>query len=541
MNIFCEECGNKLTPGDKFCQNCGTPVAEESDLSQNGTGPDFFRNSNLLFKDETKDIDFGIILTNYYSFENKLGKEETNRLQKGLDIYIDQQKKKGINYLVLDASDNYFKKIENGNWKHYVDLLIRGINIVFDRIGARITYVMILGGTEIVPMPIFQNPYSSTHDKDIDSDFPYCTLSVSENWEQEGVFTPRVLTGRIPTGNDTTTDDILTLLQNTQSGVSKSSLKKSFGLSAQVWEGASKYIYDQVGKKKLHLSPEITLDNIKKHYRNDTAMHYFNLHGGNTSPFWVGQLGTKTYPVAFTPSQISQSKMINILGVEACYGARFINLNKADSILLSALGTKTVSFVGSSRVAYGQAKTPINHADIVIQDFLLDMQNGTTAGEAFLNARFHAFKYNYDTNPILGILTMLEFNLFGDPAFSIKERKFFGSKNLAKDFSGKIDNLEISENDLELAKPKTQTESSTYSIITNAVDEAQRKITNLINQNVWNKYPDFKGITPKYHKFSFLGKNVSHLAYKKTTPLFDQYILVSTDESGNVIDEVLSK
>jgi len=539
MNNFCEECGSKIVQGDKFCQNCGNSVnTNQEQVNEVNSAFDFFYNKKSIFIDDNQNYQFGILLTNFKQLIEKFGIEKTEKLKQSLNVYLNTHKKNGIIYLLLDTSDNYLLLPNKKNWKQHVKLLIKGVKTIKKKINSKVSYILLLGGDEIIPMPVFPNPVPSLEsDIDVDSDLPYSTLSVSEDLNKEENRTPVIMTGRIPTGIDTTVDDIINLLNNTQDSMKKFSTEKTFGLSAFVWSGASNYVNNNVCKESLFLSPNITVENIDNHYDNNINIHYFNLHGSNSEAEWMGQKSTE-YPKAFSPSKISNSKVNNILGVEACYGARFINLRKQDSILLSALSTKTISFVGSSRIALGPADPPISLADIIIHDYLGEIQSGLPAGGAFIRARNHAFLNNIDKDPTTGLLTIIEFNLFGDPAFCINS-----VKNIKSDtFSTDATNLkEIPENDLVMTKSSTISNFSTYSIITNAVDTAQRKINEAVNKNIWNKYPDFKGIAPKYHEYKFNGKTFKQLSYKKEQKLFDQFIIVNTNDSGEIINESLSK
>jgi hypothetical protein len=88
--------------------------------------------------------------------------------------------------------------------------------------------------------------------------------------------------------------------------------------------------------------------------------------------------------------------------------------------LLQALASGTLGFVGSSRIAFGPAEPPINLADVIIGQFLKNVAEGESTGRSHMNARndlWHAIE-----NDAHSRLTVLEFNLFGDPNFVAYQR-----------------------------------------------------------------------------------------------------------------------
>ncbi len=564
MNKFCEECGNKLTPGDKFCDQCGTPVPQpepspqeepqaqqpllENERQSQSLTFSFFKEKRVNEIAE-KDWYYGILLTNFKKLNEKFGRNETEKLKEVLEVYTDFYKSMGLQYLVLDTSDNVLKTINGKNWKHHVNLLRKAVKRLKNKLKVDARFVMIFGGHEIIPMPLFPNPNTATSDKDVDSDLPYSTLSIKDPQESDEARTPTLPVGRIPTGTNSNINDVLNLLRNTQEAISDFSNEKTFGLSANCWQEVSGVINNRVCKDTLYISPGLTLQNLNQYYDTQCNVHYFNLHGSNRQAEWLGQKG-QDYPEAFAPETILQNKSLNIIGVEACYGARFIGLAKEESILLSALAGKTVSFVGSSRIAWGPPAPPMNLADVVIHDFLGLVQQGWTAGDALLKARINGYLNSVEKDPPTSLLTMMEFNLFGDPLFFFSPEQKTSAKAAGPTSKGvKLENPgvdgdqmdELPEEEMEKSAPPQPDEDSIYSRVTQAVDEAQRKITALINKKVWEKYPEFKNIEPVFKKYSFNGKEFNKLTYGKQLEKFDKYLMVNTDTNGEIISEFDSK
>ncbi len=558
MNNFCEECGNKLMPGDKFCEQCGAPIEQqeealglepvEDDKANRDLAFSFFR--DFRAKKPKKNYYYGILLTNFNNFNKKFGKNDTKTLREKLTEYLEKQRKINVYYLVLDVSDNCIKRLGNNNWKQHVNLLRKGIKRIASKLDEETHFIMLFGGDEIIPMPVFANPANPDRDPkagdvDVDTDLPYSTLSVKNPAEKEEARSPQLPVGRIPTGSNTTVKHLLNILDNTLSCIGNLPVNKTFGLSTHSWQKVSAHINAQVGKENLYISPGLKIENVAQYYNPATNLHYFNLHGANNNEQWFGEKEGNCLP-AFSPQVIAQNNSYNVIGVEACYGARFIKLATEESTLLSALATKTVSFVGSSRIAWGPFAPPMFFADIVIHDYLNLLQENWPAGDAFMKARVNAYLTHLDKSPLTGLATMMEFNLFGDPVF------FMGSQSQEKSLQtgkgprekNKLDGHsldDLSEDELQEEEQKSSGAPSVYNLVTRAVDAAQKKITELINKKVWEKYPEFKDIEPAFMKYDFEGKTFNQLVYQKSLEYFNKYLMVNTDKEGNIIAELESK
>ena len=116
----------------------------------------------------------------------------------------------------------------------------------------------------------------------------------------------------------------------------------------------------------------------------------------------------------------------NIVISEACYGGRFIGLDKRHSMMLASLFTNTLAFVGSSRVAWGavddlsssQSRVSVSYADIIAGYFINAILQGYTVAEALFIARGAVLQETVPGDPHTA-LTVVEFNLFGDPMITM--------------------------------------------------------------------------------------------------------------------------
>jgi len=188
-------------------------------------------------------------------------------------------------------------------------------------------------------------------------------------------------------------------------------------VGAEKWSGASKATFGLFKGRSLHFAPPISSEKVHKKIGPEVDLLYFNLHGSDERDIagWYGESKGGEYVEALTPASLGSLAVANVVGVEACYGARFCNLPKDTSCLLSALNNKTLAFMGASRIAYGPPEPPIGLADVMVGHFLANIATGNTVGEAHRAARMDLFEQAGDDGHAR--LTVLEFNLFGDPTY----------------------------------------------------------------------------------------------------------------------------
>ena len=94
--------------------------------------------------------------------------------------------------------------------------------------------------------------------------------------------------------------------------------------------------------------------------------------------------------------------------------------------MLASLFTNTLAFVGSSRVAWGavddlsssQSRVLVSYADIIAGYFINAILQGYTVAEALFIARGAVLQETVPGDPHTA-LTVVEFNLFGDPMITM--------------------------------------------------------------------------------------------------------------------------
>lgn len=431
MSSFCTNCGTRFNGVANFCINCGSPrqglsidaISTPSALLDRKESGDINSAAMRFFSDESASMlphhgkrEVCLVLTNLTLLRQFLGLEYAD-VENRIARLINNSRARVI-YLLLDISNTYLGARDGGDWINHVSLLRAAKDSLQRRLGATVASVFIIGDEKVIPMP--QLPNLVGPDDDVDTDYPYASMSVENPWET--MEPASVLVGRLPVGSASGSRTAVNYLDNLNGAAAGSTLRAPYGIGAEKWQGASRAAFGLFSKNDLHISPPISVGNLDSTIRSNPDLLYFNLHGSNdpNEAGWFGESLHGQYPIAIRPEHFARLQNPNIVGVEACYGAKFSELSQERSSLLQALASGTLGFVGSSRIAFGPAEPPINLADVIIGHFLKNVAEGESTGRSHMNARndlWHAIE-----NDAHSRLTVLEFNLFGDPNFVAYQR-----------------------------------------------------------------------------------------------------------------------
>jgi hypothetical protein len=308
--------------------------------------------------------------------------------------------------------------------------------------GQMIGALVIIGGPDIVPFHHLPNPTDDI-DKDVPSDNPYATLD-------SNYFVPEWPVGRIPgeAGKDAgLLLEQLRALNNHHAKLARfkpqwgailqwlldflrqravSRGLKGFGYSASVWKEASALVFKAMGdNNNLLICPPETVQNLAVDQMLKTPLGYFNLHGLPDAAEWYGQkdssdtTSSPDYPVALSPKSLIKNGIApQIVFSEACYGANIIEKSEEQAMALRFMSIGCHALVGSTTVSYGSVTAPLIGADLLGYHFWKFLRDGSTVGEALLQAKLALAK---EMNQRQGFLdgedqkTLISFVLYGDP------------------------------------------------------------------------------------------------------------------------------
>ena len=135
-----------------------------------------------------------------------------------------------------------------------------------------------------------------------------------------------------------------------------------------------------------------------------TPLNYFNLHGLPDAAEWYGQKDASDsssepdYPVAISPKNlIKNGSAPQIVFSEACYGANIFEKNEEQALSLKFMSIGCRALVGSTTVSYGSVTAPLIGADLLGYHFWKYLREGSTAGEALLQAKLALGQRNEPT------------------------------------------------------------------------------------------------------------------------------------------------
>jgi hypothetical protein len=559
---YCDQCGAKLEPGDAYCDQCGAKQMpgtlqtvsgkrkKDSPNPQKGLFGDDSRENMELFnsfswtfeweaaaKKAMGEKELGIILTNLSALASQLGASESETAGV-ISGYIASAKQRGVDYYLLRMDRN--SVAFGGSVPNSVEEIVAFLRQAIDV--ARPKYLFILGNEGIVDVATWENrSKSNNQDADVDSDFAYVVLDAVSPWEgQKFNLNDALRVGRLPT-SDGDFEGFRRYFENAAEGIGSMDEIRTFGLSAQVWEDESQFEYEHFrsNSEDVAVSPDVELadtEEMLKRSGEDFNILFFNLHGHDMEKYWRGQSGWD-YPEAVSPDVFSDYSVPFFLGVEACYGARYIGYTIEESILKTAMRNKCLAFLGSSRIALGwHIPEKRNWADIVVGDFLKHVVCGETAGDAHLLG-LKALLSKHSSPLPDDILTVAEFALYGDPSACTGKNKRKGMvKGMVKKALGGVpkglcvpvpDVLRAA--DMYLAEVSAEIESIIDAYVAQIIPFHQGDGTHMKNI----------GLSQKTYRLQ--NGNLYNKTYSYESKCGRSFVTVYFDKNGNILDAGVSK
>lgn len=460
--LRCSKCGAGIRPEMHFCENCGAPApkpesesvsesasesnsAEQSEHQRSATSRPASTRENpqeMPLDDEDK-WSFGSLFSIFSSqktftlFQEKNWKQQwesaakkarnqelciimtdeakllaqmgctQKELRTVLKDYLDAIRDHGVSYYYLDLAENAVcGKTDSEDVDKIVDVL-KTISMT-----ARPKYLFILGDNTIVNVAIWDN-MAGDSDPYVKSDLPYCTLSTDSPWDKSKFnYAKMIRTSRLPTIKNGL-QAFKAYFANAAKGIGHAGMPCASGVSAEVWKAESAYEFKRISGNKIETSPVTTKENLlAKVDRDKTNVYFFNLHGSDSAKYWYGQRGY-IYPECVQPSFFENAEKPCFIGVEACYGGRYIDLEPSESILRTAMANNCLSMLASSEIAYGTSMPEGSCADLIVGEYLAKIKNGATAGDAYVAGLVRLMKEDPDDAEIK---TLAEFSLYGDPS-----------------------------------------------------------------------------------------------------------------------------
>jgi len=579
---FCTECGATMDAEamlGKYCPECGNLLAKEEEIinqiptankpipaippipnpkvSKNPSIPAMPKlppvpgaviEKEIKSDDESKRLEifqsghesYGIIFTDTRKIAKQC-RSTSNDIFNIIKGYNQKLLKFGHQYIIYDIDSTRFK---DQDWQTYVDEL----STFYDKQKIKPEYLFIIGGTEIIPMPIFDNLSNvDVPDFDYDTDIPYSYLKSYEIedmiWDGSLYYEDvKLNVGRLPFGDDFQKTQLTNYFNKVISALEDGfEIKNCFGLSAEGWQDASETVLDNldVPNKFIDFSPNVSLSDIDEIFDENSDVLYFNLHGSDApeQPQFFGD-----WDAAISPDQISKLVKNNIIITEACYGAKFIGYDTSNSMLLNSIHQNTLAYFGSSRIAFGSSTYFLFSADVIAHSVLGSLSNNLTVGQALSKARIDNIESAEDEDDFslidLSLVTAIEFNLYGDPSLksfntkptnnirpSLKATKQIPQKIVKEE----IYNKKANQNILEAVRA--------------AVDLEFDKISKIIQKELYDKY-DLKSDELQKITFQKSKANEEYLyiySKKQKNLKKEKLYFINCSKSGSIKKVITSK
>lgn len=498
MKRFCEECGHELGPSSSFCGDCGSPVSfekNEQHFTSGAVGDCRSENERDVIawlegqwldsrrsrRPDLSGLRQGVLFTNSVVLKD-LGFDPGALIR----TYVTSRlKEAGVAWHVLDrACDRH----SAGSVEEHLDCLKQAVGGRFQLEPRGGFPLLLFGNDEVIPMAVVDDEARRGNDGDVDTDIPYSILNADDLWRAPlESYEPYFSVGRIPIGRGFGVHALQKYLNACRSMNDSISTEGLMAVSASCWKGASADVHREllnVGHfGGLNLSPRIAKEQLASLQPFRTHWHYFNVHGSQEEPDWQGHEGV----VVCSPDFFAKQRDWNIVGVEACYGARFIGDEPADSAMLSALGNKTVAFVGASRIAYGPTDPPVAWADVLVRDFLLQAMRGGSVGKALIHARGSVLA-SPSLDPDMVSKTVLEFNLFGDPLVRVRNGMDISAPWSQSAWAGGL---------IPQVKKVSPAGGGVLQGILRMTRDNSIKIQEAVTEMLLSRYPGMKGVVPQ--------------------------------------------
>jgi hypothetical protein len=519
-------------PDSRFCEECGAEVEDFADVSK---GNLYNEESHEIFDGSEWRKDWDFVASNSYEFEvgliltrenSLLGQlsATSSQLRDVINCYIKKSSERGVKYYYLNL-DRFSLYEGNGS----VDSVVAALREVVEV--ARPKYLFILGNEEIIDVARWENN-AEDGDSTVESDLCYSTLDTRSPWDgQKYDFDKTIRVGRLPTYPGEKFENFKSYFDTAAANIGRLDRIVPYGLSALVWEEESNFEFKKVAPRKVDVSPIVAHSTVSSRMGFESNLLFFNLHGSNRAKYWYGQDGGN-YPTAFSPEALHNIDRPYFLGVEACYGARYLGgLKPKESILLTAMENKCIAFLGSSRIAFGTTSPSGSCADFVIGSYIENVKRGDSAGDSHI-AGLKRLTEDWDSMDDADIKTMAEFSLYGDP--SARTGKNF-SLNHSKGFSSGIINRGLSVPMPDVSRA-----------IRMSLVEIDAKIEAIIDDYVKREIlPELDGAIAasqvQMKAFRMARSGLTQKIYAYSSGCIDRVAKVYFDSKGNVKKALVSK
>lgn len=435
---FCPECGTRLEGEVNFCPNCGTRISE-------APSEDIVVSSNSQEPALT-----GILLTDTMVLAEKYDCEQSD-VKALLHKVVEECAKHNIRWYLLDADDY----APDDLWIDYNDCISDFMEANKIPYGIK-TPVFIIGGDDVIPIPLVEDPFGSSDNGRIPCDMCYAFRGnyFSDLWDGDRSVEEshvRNTVSRLPLEDgpmqSSIENDILGYFSECIPYYDKGIAVDGVMMTANAsWLPASTTMsehlplvnhddVEEVTYNDMYVCPPVSPDNSSsmkcvKQTLKEVGMLLFNLHGTDCK----GMSGFYSDGgEAFNMKELEYCADAKVFNTVACFGARYSGYDRKDSMVLTALHDKKFLLYAGSLIPVPMTELDVpegvevhegSGSEHLMPIFCMEQYSGKPMGEAMMKAKLEYFNtFRHMERDDFSLATMMMFSLYGNPMLRMQRNE----------------------------------------------------------------------------------------------------------------------
>lgn len=564
FSCFCPECGTPNPSGANFCCNCGTSLFDNPETLVANNEAD--EQSVLLVPQR------GILYTDSERLAEKYGCsiEDVERV---IGDFIADAAEYNMCWHQLDVAYNAVRFRNKEFWLEHNEFISEYMKENGFSYGVK-TPVFIIGGHDVVPIPMVEDVFGSSDDGKIPCDMCYCFEGdfFSNLWDGDRSITEeyvRNTVSRLPLEdgemNTSLEDDIELYFENCrlyyEDGIQVDNVMMTANAS---WLPASKTMSEhlpllhhandpEMVQDGMYVSPPVMTEDEEStepvyETLGETGMLLFNLHGASRadmSGFYSDE------GEAFCLDMINETNA-RVFNTVACYGARYHGYERYESMMLTALYEVGFMFYAGSLISVPMTDLDIpegvevhegSGSEHLMPIFCMEQFRGVPMGEAMMRAKLEYFNvFRHLERDDFSMATMMMFSLYGNPMLRMQRNEEVLRRSEEVHVLPKLPqakNLPVRMKSTRRVMCKEDMNSSLLNQIKESVDANISAIHNLVQQHLY----DVLGLEPRWlsyvDKFSIpkgdgtIEEGYSY-AYEDMSKAYARKSWVEIDNQGNI-------
>ena len=442
---FCPECGTKVDADANFCPNCGTrldSLEEEPEQIE--------RNS---FCENSYDEQVGVIFTDTQILGEKYSCSQ-DEVKAVIESFREQSREHGMEWYLLDASE-YVEDRDNPFWLDYNEAISDFMQEYELPHGEKVP-VFIIGGHDVIPIPMVEDVFGSSDNGRIPCDMCYCfggnffsdlwdggDRRITDDYVRNNVSRLPLEDGEMESSlADDLGDYFERCTKYYDEGLSVHAVMMEANAS---WLPASKTMSEHLPlvnhaddpdmvQDGMYVSPPVSVEDEDSmepviNTLDECGMLLFNLHGAGSegmSGFYNdGGEAFSTEMLANTEAQV--------LNTVACYGARYHGFERCDSMMLSALYDNGFLLYAGSLIPVPMTELDVpdgvevhegSGSEHLMPIYCMEQFRGLPVGEAMMRAKLEYFNtFRFMERDDFSMATMMMFSLYGNPMLRLQSKE----------------------------------------------------------------------------------------------------------------------